>query len=134
MKLNRKFVLLFSLFWFFLVAYIVYQAPKDVSSVYSNMVALISPIEKINGNFLSEKKIVKSGAALIMLEFSSSRWSKAAEGSNSELMESLGAVRIKNDGKITYCRGREQYDIVPPGNYGYARYLISMSYPGTDCR
>lgn len=131
-KLNKKIVFYF-LFLVFLIIYIIYRAPKDVPLIYSNMTGLIVPMEKINGNILSEIKMVKSGAALVLLEFSSSRWNKITEEENSKLLENLGAIRIKEGDRIRYCRGREQYDIVPPSNYGNARYSIAMSYPGTDC-
>ena len=113
--------------------FVIVRSPGDVAVVYKKMIGLIPDVYKINGNALMDDKSLKSGAGLIMMEFSSSGWSEGVKEMNEKLFQSVGASKIDGEKTILYCKGREQYDLIPPGLNGAGIFQIIMAYPGGKC-
>jgi len=113
--------------------FVISRSPGDVDAVYKKMTSIIPEIYRINGNALVDDRSIKSGAGLIMMEFSSSGWRREVKEMNEKLFESVGASRIKDAKTILYCKGREQYDLIPPELSGFGTFQIIMAYPGRKC-
>ncbi|WP_278481644.1 hypothetical protein [Achromobacter insolitus] len=134
MKLSvGRWILLIIPIWVVLMVFVIVRSPGDVAVVYKKMTGLIPDVYKINGNALMDDRSLKWGAGLIMMEFSSSSWSEGVKEMNEKLFQSVGASKIEDEKTILYCKGREQYDLIPPGLNGSGIFQIIMAYPGGKC-
>lgn len=128
-----KWALLVIPVWLVLMIFVIIRSPNDVGVVYEKMLELSVEIKQINGDPIYEYKNLKPGAGLIIVEFDSSNWNSKTKEMNEKIFENVGASRISEANTILYCRGREQYDFIPPESNGGETFQIIMSYPGSKC-